>query len=57
MDEAYVRLLFARRSAEVFAILTTIRSDRQRTERYLEDRYIAQEKWKSDMNRMFLRHA
>lgn len=40
MDQAYVRLLFVRRGAEAFAILT-IRSDRQRTERYLEDRYIA----------------
>lgn len=47
MDEAYVRLLFARRGAEVFAILTTIRSDRQRMERYLEDRYIAQEMHKT----------
>jgi hypothetical protein len=55
MDEAYVRLLFAQRRNEVFAILITIHSDRQRMETYLEDIYIAQEKWKSDMTRMFLR--
>ena len=51
MDRTYVRLLFAEKRYEVFAILSKIRN-RIQMERYLDDKYL--ERWKCEMIKQFL---
>lgn len=50
MDGTYVRLLFAEKRYEVFAILASL--SRRQMEQYLHDEHL--ETWKCDMIKYFL---